>query len=95
MCQRGGEPRQGLWTASKVAKCPVPFLAGSTLRVTDNLATDAGQLLITAPILCNGSELSAPQSTNYQQRFPGDVNNPPRGVGGPGHSPKELYVLNP
>lgn len=95
-CAEGEEkPRQGLCAALKVAKFPIPFLAGSILPVTDNLATDADQLLITALILCNGSELTALQSTNYHQRFPGDVKNPPRGAGGPGHSPKLLYVLNP
>lgn len=68
---KGRKTKWSLWTVLKAAICPI------TLPVTDNLATDTSQLFITALILCNGSELTALQSINYQQHFPKDMNNTP------------------
>lgn len=80
-------------TVLKVAICPITFLAGSILQVTDNLATDTSQLLITALILCNGSELTALQSTNYQQHFPKDMNNSPCETEAQGTTPSSCMRL--
>jgi len=84
---------QSPWTVLKVAVCPITFLAGSILQVTDRLATDTSQLLITALILCNGSELTALQSTNYQQHFPKDMNNSPCETEAQGTTPSSYMRL--
>lgn len=93
LCRREEKLTWSLWTVLKVAICPITLLAGSTLPVTDNLATDTSQLLITALILCNGSELTALQSTNYQQHFPKDMNNSPCETEAQGTTPSSYMRL--